>query len=198
MTAFLFLRITHDLLQLRERKRRSGDTRRAAHSSRDRDPGAGSLPLAWVCPTAIPRLRATSPLAACAAFERVAVTIDVHGSLDRVKDVSSFGWTLIGRYSKSAGAWRTPTTFPSSFFQRTPVVAGAVACVGASPTQTGRTGQDSRCSGSPRRLTASRESGCLSPLRLEPVGGLLLLDARIGPSAHAAHTLSPWLGKTCL
>lgn len=32
---------------------RSGDTRRAAHSSVDLDPGAGSLPLSWVCPTAI-------------------------------------------------------------------------------------------------------------------------------------------------
>jgi hypothetical protein len=32
---------------------KSGDTRRAAHSSVDLDPGAGSLPLSWVCPTAI-------------------------------------------------------------------------------------------------------------------------------------------------
>ena len=31
----------------------SGDARRAAHSSVDLDPGAGSLPLSWVCPTAI-------------------------------------------------------------------------------------------------------------------------------------------------
>jgi len=34
---------------------RSGDARQAAHSSADQDPVAGSLPLAWVCPTAIPR-----------------------------------------------------------------------------------------------------------------------------------------------
>jgi len=61
------------------------------------------------------------------------VAIDVHGSLDRAKDVSSFGQALIGRCSKSAGALRTLTTFPSSFFQRTPVVAGAFACLGRAP-----------------------------------------------------------------
>jgi len=32
----------------------SGDARRAAHASVGPDPGAGSLPLSWVCPTAIP------------------------------------------------------------------------------------------------------------------------------------------------
>jgi len=53
MTTFLFLRVTHDLLGLRERNTRSGDARRAAHSSVDLDPGAGSLPLSWVCPTAM-------------------------------------------------------------------------------------------------------------------------------------------------
>jgi hypothetical protein len=34
---------------------RSGETRRAAQSSVDQDPGAGLLPLAWACPTAISR-----------------------------------------------------------------------------------------------------------------------------------------------
>jgi len=34
---------------------KSGDTRRAAHSSVDQDPGAGLFPLAWACPTAISR-----------------------------------------------------------------------------------------------------------------------------------------------
>jgi len=33
----------------------------------------------------------------------------------------------------SAYAWRTLTTFPSSFFQRTPVVAGATDGTGTSP-----------------------------------------------------------------
>jgi hypothetical protein len=98
---------------------------------------------------------------------RSSVTIDVHGSLDRAKDVSSSGSRLLGATSKSACAWRMLTTFPSSFFQRTPVVAGAFACLGTSPLQTRRTGQDSHCSARPRRLTASCESGCLSPLRRE-------------------------------
>jgi len=35
--------------------------------------------------------------------------------------------------AKSACAWRTLTTFPSSFFQRTPVVIGATECMGRAP-----------------------------------------------------------------
>lgn len=60
--------------------------------------------------------------------------IDVHGSLDRVKDVSSFlSHASISVTGMSAYAWRTLTTFPSSFFQRTPVVAGATDCAGRAP-----------------------------------------------------------------
>jgi hypothetical protein len=64
----------------------TGEPRRAAHSSSDFPrPRCWFLPLPWVCPTAMPReprhLRST-----CAA--RSVVTIDVHGPLDRVKDVS--------------------------------------------------------------------------------------------------------------
>ena len=40
---------------------------------------------------------------------------------------------LFGIYATSACAWRMLTTFPSSFFQRTPVVVGASACMGTSP-----------------------------------------------------------------
>jgi len=64
------------------------------------------------------------------------VPIDVHGSLDRAKDVSSsqdVGRSLGASRAKSACAWRTLTTFPSSFFQRTPVVAGATDCLGRAP-----------------------------------------------------------------
>jgi len=94
MTTFLFLRITHDLLELP----RSGDTRRAAHSSVDQDPGAGLLPLAWACPTAISRPPHHTPPAWLAPFRGSSVTIDVHGSLDRAKDVSSFVEALVRRY----------------------------------------------------------------------------------------------------
>ena len=53
-----------------------------------------------------------------------------------------------------------------------------------------RTDLDPRCSVSPRRLTASRESGCLPPLRPRD-------ESRSRPLAHAAHTFSPWLGTMC-
>jgi hypothetical protein len=49
------------------------------------------------------------------------VPIDVHGSLDRVKDVSScMGRVVCALTKSSAYAWRTPTTFPSCGYQRTP------------------------------------------------------------------------------
>jgi hypothetical protein len=105
---------------------------------------------------------------------------------------------LFGAPSKSACAWRTLTTFPSSFFQRTPAVIGATGCRRTSLLQTRRTDQDLRYSRGPRRLLASCKSGCLSPLRLGYVGGSLLLAFPRRPPAHAAHTLPPWLGTMCL
>jgi len=71
----------------------SGETRRAAHSSVRSDPGAGS---SWLPRFARPRYRTDRD-----TFRRFTLTfvrlraessvpIDVHGSLDRVKDASSF------------------------------------------------------------------------------------------------------------
>jgi hypothetical protein len=82
MTTFLFfLRITHDLL-LREAVTRGEPRIRPC----DHDPGAGS---SWLPRVARPRYldhRDTST-----ALRRwSSVPIDVHGSLDRAKDVSSF------------------------------------------------------------------------------------------------------------
>jgi len=127
------------------------------------------------------------------------VPIDVHGSLDRAKDVSSIRESrLFGVTAMSACAWRTLTTFPSSFFQRTPVVAGATDCLGTSPTQTSRTDQDPRSTGNPRRLPASRRSGCLPPLQQRARERITPLRFPCRPPAHAAHTLPPWLGTMCL
>jgi hypothetical protein len=69
---------------------KSGDTWRAAHSSEGYDPGVGSLPLSRACPTRYRNRRVTS------RFRGSSVTIDVHGSLDRVKDVSCFEQGLVG------------------------------------------------------------------------------------------------------
>jgi hypothetical protein len=126
MTTFLFLRITHDLCSCLQ----SGDTRRAAHSSVRPDPGAGSSCLRRF---ARPRYRSDRPTSRC--FRTASrVGIDVHGSLDRVKDVSSRVEALVGRLPHRVRTpVRTLTTFPSSLFQRTPVVAGATVCMGTSP-----------------------------------------------------------------
>jgi len=92
MTTFLFLRITHDLSEL---PRDSGDARRAAHSSVRSDPAAGSSCLRRF---ARPRYRTDrDTLSNLLTGPRVSVPIDVHGSLDRVKDVSSFGEALVRR-----------------------------------------------------------------------------------------------------
>jgi hypothetical protein len=99
MTTFLFLRVTHDLPGLAgfPTSRNSGDGRRAAHSSVRPDPVAGSSHLRELarlryrtdrdtpCEPELPRAHVSS------------VPIDVHGSPDRVKDVSSFVRALIRR-----------------------------------------------------------------------------------------------------
>jgi len=130
------------------------------------------------------------------------VPIDVHGSLDRAKDVSSSAFAFVSRFlggsRESACAWRTLTTFPSSFFQRTPVVAGAIDCMGTSPTHPLRTDQDPRSSDNPRRLSASCGPGCLPPLQQRARERIAPLRFPCRPPAHAAHTLPPWLGTKCL
>jgi len=52
MTTFLFLRITHDPLELPREAVTRGEPRIRPF---DQDPGAGLFPLAWACPTAISR-----------------------------------------------------------------------------------------------------------------------------------------------
>jgi len=81
MTTFLFLRVTHDPSGCPE----SGDSRRAAHSSVRSDPGAGSSCLRRF---ARPRYRSDRPTSKCLRTAS-RVGIDVHGSLERAKDVSS-------------------------------------------------------------------------------------------------------------
>jgi len=82
MTTFLFLRITHDLLELPRTAVTRGEPRIRPS---DRDPGAGS---SWLPRFARPRCldrRDTSHELPRGS----SVPIDVHGSLDRAKDVSS-------------------------------------------------------------------------------------------------------------
>jgi len=80
------------------------------------------------------------------------VTIDVHGSLDRAKDVSSHEEARIRRHLDECMRLTHATTFPSSFFQRTPAVIGASACQGTSPLQTSRTDRDEHCFRKPAKV----------------------------------------------
>jgi len=81
MTTFLFLRITHDPSSYLK----SGDTRRAAHSSVNHGPGAGSSCLRRFSRPRYLDCRDTPRWLPISS----SVSIDVHGSLDRAKDVSS-------------------------------------------------------------------------------------------------------------
>jgi len=83
MTTFLFLRLTHDLLELPRAAVGRGEPRIRpfVSTSVSVPPGYPGLPDRDTEPTA-------APLATCVT--RVPAPIDVHGSLDRAKDVSSF------------------------------------------------------------------------------------------------------------
>jgi len=107
MTTFLFLRITHDPRELLSQTSEAVTRGEPRMRPIDRDPGAGSSCLRRFSRPRYLDRRATLILlvpAACAAgfgpqlspqvprlapWEMSLVTIDVHGSLDRAKDVSS-------------------------------------------------------------------------------------------------------------
>jgi len=94
----------------------SGDTRRAAQAPVRDDLGAGSS-----CLRRFARPRYRLDRATSSDLRRGSlVAIDVHGPLDRAKDVSSNArgrWPFVS----SACAWRTPTTFPSSVSKEHPL-----------------------------------------------------------------------------
>jgi hypothetical protein len=85
MTTFLFLRLTHDLQELPLEAVRRGEPRIRPFvpTSVPVPPGCPGLPDRDTEPTA-------TPPTTCVM--RSSVPIDVHGSLDRVKDVSSKTW----------------------------------------------------------------------------------------------------------
>lgn len=62
------------------------------------------------------------------------VTIDVHGPLDRVKDVSSTAETPFERLCEECVRLTYADDVPLLGDQSAPVVAGATACAGTSPT----------------------------------------------------------------
>lgn len=118
------------------------------------------------------------------------VGIDVHGPLDRAKDVSSRWRRLLGVYQvECVRFYRHADHVPLLGDQRAPVVAGATACLGTSPMQARRTDQDPCSSGNPRRLPAPDGSGCLPPLRRRARGGLLLSRPASASRSRRPHVL---------
>jgi len=120
--------------------------------------------------------RRLSPLTA-----RVSVTIDVHGSLDRAKDVSSFRAALLRRYLEECVRLAHADDVPLLILPEDTCCHRCECLPGKSPLQARRTDQDSHSTARPRRLTASCKPGCLSPLRPGHVRGLLLFVTRTGP-----------------
>lgn len=157
------------------------------------------LPLARVCPTAIPnRPRRQAFRPAPASLRPRACDGDVHGSLDRAKDVSSSDRRSRSRVpsASSACALRMPTTFPSCGFQRTPRVAGASA----------HGGRDLRERYGPTELHVppTVREDCRPPVGRGAFHRRVAMPreeddsasrASRRPLAHAAHTLSPGWGR---
>jgi hypothetical protein len=108
------------------------------------------------------------------------VPIDVHGSLDRVKDVSSFDEALVRRLPEECVRLTHADDVPLLILPEDTRCHRCVCLLETSPQQARRTDQDSHSSASPRRLTASNESGCLPPWQRGHLGGLLLLVTRAG------------------
>jgi hypothetical protein len=199
MTTFLFLRLTHDLSRTQlPANKESGETRRAAL----RPPTSIPVPVrSHFHGFARPRYqsrRATSLGWRLSPLHRESsVTIDVHGSLDRVKDVSSFRAALLRRHLEEcvrlAHADDVPllilpedtcchrcecvtenepppreTDRPRLAFHRPPAKADGILRTRVPST------------------VATRARERITPLRYPN-----------RPSAHAAHTFSPWLGTMC-
>jgi hypothetical protein len=138
--------------------------------------------------------RATSvPLRA-----RSSVTIDVHGSLDRAKDVSSSNGERA--FSRLPCRVRAPSVRRRRSPPRTPrghPLSPVRPHAGEeTPAHERRTGRDPRYSDIPRRLPASRGSGCLSPSRHGLVRGSLHSVSRAGLSLTPP-TRCPQLGDKC-
>ncbi len=125
---------------------------------------------------------------------------DVHGSLDRVKDVSANVEIACSASLRRVRAFcyarrRRSPPHSSRGHLLSPVRASVWE---RAPHQTLRTDQDPCFSGTPRRLPASRGSGCLPPMRSRERKRISSPRVPRRPLAHAAHTFSPRLGTMCL
>lgn len=123
MAATIFLVLTHHArpwrgpLRLRGRRTSQAVTRREPRNVRSMRPRCRFLLLSQVCPTAIPIDRSHSRTS----------DDDVHGSLERAKDVSSSGERLVWRLADECVRFAHADDVPLLATQRTPAVIGALA-----------------------------------------------------------------------
>ena len=176
---------------------KSGETRRAAHASDRQGPGAGSSCLRRF---ARPRYRVESrhvrPPLTCVTGGRLDGG-DVHGFLDRAKDVSSRSGAACAlrfecvrlTHADDVPLLRLPEDTRCRRCARLQRKRPAVGEV--------RTDQGPRCSGFPRRKPASRGPGCLPPLRRDLRERISLCDFRVGLSLTPP-TLCPQTGESAL
>jgi len=125
------------------------------------------------------------------------VTIDVHGSLDRVKDVSSFRAALLRRHLEECVRLAHADDVPLLILPEDTCCRRCVCLPGNEPLA-GETDQ-------PRLafLRPPAKADEISRIRV-PFTVATWTRERITPlrfprrpSAHAAHTLPPWLGTMC-
>jgi hypothetical protein len=195
MTTFLFLRITHDLLELPRTAVIRGEPR-------IRPPTSIPVPVrSHFRGFARPRYqsrRATSlGLAAFTVDRESSVTIDVHGSLDRVKDVSSFRAALLRRYLEECGRLAHADDVPLLILPED-TCCHRCECLPGNEPLAGETDRP--------RLALHRPPAKADGILRTRVPSTVATRARERitplrypnrPSAHAAHTFSPWLGTMC-
>jgi hypothetical protein len=189
MTTFLFLRVTLDLSGCPE----SGDTRRAAHSSVRSDPGAGSSCLRRF---ARPRYRSDRPTSRCLRTAS-RVGIDVHGSLERAKDVSSVWRRGLRAFHVECVRLAHADDVPLLVFQRAPPVVGAIACLGTSPMAVVSDRPRSTFFRQPAKVDGAPRSRVPSTVAITGRRGLLLAFPASAPRSRRPHVL-PWLGTSVL
>jgi len=190
MTTFLFLRVTHDLLWFPREAVTRG-------KPRIRPPIKTPLPVrshlrGFARPRYLDR-RATS----LDLRRGSSVTIDVHGSLDRVKDVSSFRAALLRRYLEECVRLAHADDVPLLILPED-TCCRRCECLPGNEPLAGETDRPrlafhrppAKADGILRTrvpfTVATRARERITPLRYPN-----------RPSAHAAHTFSPWLGTMC-
>jgi len=125
------------------------------------------------------------------------VTIDVHGSLDRAKDVSSFAGPLVGRSREECVRLAHADDVPLLFLPEDTCCHRCVSLPGNEPPADDTDRPRLALLRQPAKADGILQTRVPSTVATEHVSGLLHLVYPRRFPAHAAHTFSPWLGTMC-